>query len=148
MLSSKVVKQRNDSSPLCPIPLYLFEKNQILLSSPLSFIDLIVQMILPTLTALFWSLKIMTLWLEVEIFGNLVPLSFWMISDSTDIYGYIFLSSSSYLGFQIFLPFFLIIILSWYFRKLTSLFHILSLMCFQCFSFSTSLLASSCLYRI
>jgi hypothetical protein len=86
MLSSGIFEQGDNPSPLGPILLNFLEHYAILLSSPLSFGYLIVEVVLPTLSTLFGTFEMASFGFEVELFSNLIPLAFFMLPNSTKKY--------------------------------------------------------------
>lgn len=76
MLCPGVVEQRDDPRPFLPVLSHELENYPVLLRCPFPFFDLAVEMVLPALSALFGSLEVEASGLYVEIFGDLIPLSF------------------------------------------------------------------------
>lgn len=80
VLSSCIIKERDNVSPMSSIFLDILKKNFIFLCTPLSFFDVVIEMILVALSALLRSFEVLASWVEIEVFSNLIPLSFFKMT--------------------------------------------------------------------
>lgn len=79
VFGSGIFEQRNDPGPLGAMCSDFVEQHPVLLLGPVSLVDLVVEVVLPALSALLGTLEVLALGLEVEILGDLVPLALAML---------------------------------------------------------------------
>lgn len=75
MLGSRVIEKWNDFCPFCSHTLHELKNSQILLSTPFSFLDILIQMVLPSLSTLFRCFEVLPFRKLIKILGDLIPFS-------------------------------------------------------------------------
>lgn len=80
VLGSGTVQQRNDAGPFLSMLLDELKDDKVFLGCPFAFFDVAVEVILPTLAALFWSFEVESPGLDVEVFCDFVPLTLFEVT--------------------------------------------------------------------
>ena len=75
MLGSRVIEKRNYFRPFGSHAFHELKDSQVLLSAPFTFLDVLIQMILPALPTLLWSFEVLPFRKLIKILGNFVPLA-------------------------------------------------------------------------
>ena len=76
VFSSGVVEQGDDACPVGATLFEVFQEDFIFFLGPVSFFDLVVEMVLIAFSALFGCFEVFSSGVEVEVLGDLIPLSF------------------------------------------------------------------------
>lgn len=88
MFGASVVQEGYYVRPFLTVLTHGLEKDSVLLVCPLSVFDGFVEVVLPSLPTLFWSLEEVPSGFDVEVFGNFVPLTFGEFAESGQSYWY------------------------------------------------------------